>query len=863
MKKIAEILFVFSIFCAASSAQENLLTVIPQPKEYKFTNQRFSLNHTLLIFKFFCKEYTTLNNAVNELKEELSEYKKIKLIRSKNSSADILIGIPADNLEFQKYLKKNKIYLHKELGEEGYTLLINSHQIIIAANNQKGIFYGIQTLIQIIRGSSNKNYLQGIRIVDYPTLKYRAVMDDISRGPVPTMDFLKYQVRRYAEMKINMMMQYVENTVKTKNHPEFAPEDGSLTIEEWKELSDYARQYNVTVVGGFQSFGHFNNILKIPEYSHLGENGTLLSPMFVESYKFLDDIYSEMIPAFQAPFFNVNCDETFDLGKGASKKLVDSLGYAEVYYRHIIKLYKLVKKHHVRMIMWGDILLKYPELLKKLPKDIIIGTWTYDALNSYKDFIEPFKKAGFDFFVTPGVLNSNKIFPNYFQTFGNIKGFAIDAESYGALGLINTVWNDGGNAFFSNDWYGLAYSADKSWNPRSNDSTNFDARINRGIYGSKNNNFTKAIREIEKLRMLEPTDGMNDKVLFPELLPDSGKSGRISLIDWKKVLTISEKADSILDGVELKNYSADKKYLKFVVQLYKSLANERLKLFKCSLLYSKADSLFQTDPVLSRKLIVKSVKLITGIINSFSRIRNEFENLWLGENRTYAMNVITNKYDAKINDYLDVKSRLLQSLKRLDSRKSILKIEDVRLLISKLPGKYFREWLIVNPLPNSDKLRNSQIDYLADMGGEMNVVPQVTQEFYYDSVKYRWRRFVTKYEDVVDFHELFPDKDSEKVMYAFANIDVDKDTTVTAAVSFVDGLTVYLNSNKIFQRSGSGRLLIKELKFNLPLKKGRNNLMLKISQTTGNWGFTFRLPGSEVRNNKNRYRIIDLKNYSR
>jgi hypothetical protein len=50
-----------------------------------------------------------------------------------------------------------------------------------------------------------------------------------------------------------------------------------------------------------------------------------------------------MIPIFKAPFFAVNCDEPFDLGKEASKQLVDSLGYDGAYLSHLQKLYNLVK----------------------------------------------------------------------------------------------------------------------------------------------------------------------------------------------------------------------------------------------------------------------------------------------------------------------------------------------------------------------------------------------------------------------------------------------------------------------------------------------------------------------------------------
>ncbi len=183
---------------------------------------------------------------------------------------------------------------------------------------------------------------------------------------------MKQQIRRLAELKMNSLQYYIENVVLTKSHPEFAPLDGSLSIEEIKELSEYAKKYHITLIGNFQSFGHFAKILTHPQYSHLGESGTLLSPAFPESIQLLKDIYSEMVPAFDAPFFNINADETFDLGKGPSKNMVDSLGIAVVYTKFIKKMYETLKGLDVQMLMWTDILLKHPESFGMLPKDIIM-----------------------------------------------------------------------------------------------------------------------------------------------------------------------------------------------------------------------------------------------------------------------------------------------------------------------------------------------------------------------------------------------------------------------------------------------------------------------------------------------------------
>lgn len=830
------------------------MNVIPRPQKFRFTGENFLIKNSSVHFEIYCNEDKPLSIAVSEIKEILKNIHNCKVDSKSISANKIILGIPEGNDRFRILCERLNILPEKNHGIESYKLLIDSSQIIISAVNTKGIFYGIQTLKQIVN-STETSYLPGVVISDWPSLKYRAVMDDISRGPVPTMDYIKYQIRRLAEIKVNMFMQYVEHVVKTKSHPEFAPADGSLTIEDLKDLSEYAARYNIKFVGNFQSFGHFDKILSTPEYAKLGESGTLLSPVNPDSYKFLSDIYSEMVPAFNAPFFFINCDETFDLGKGASKKLVDSLGYAEVYYMHIMKLYSILKKLNSGVMIWGDILLKYPELLKKIPKDIIVATWTYDDLDSYSKFIQPIKDAGLNYFVTTGVLNSGKLYPDYKQVFGNIAGFASAAENSGALGLINSVW-DGGTALFSNDWYGVTYGAEKSWNPDSGKRNSFNHRYNSAIYGAGNNNYTDAIWKLNELAQLLPTNAMNDKVLFQKIIPDSGKSLRISLFDWKKVINITLDVSNLLKHSKLKYNKRDKKYLQFYGNLYSYLAGERFSLIEDSKLYSLADSLQKSEPGKARTALVKILKSINGLAENELKLKNDFESLWLNENRTYSLSEISDKYDFKIHNLDDLKSKLLEALKDFDSHLPLSRKSDVRLSVSKLSGKYFTEWLMIKPITVKDDKNIFKKDYIAACGGEVNAAPKVTDEFYYDTVKYRWQRIASEYEDIISLKEIFPDNKKNEVTYAFATIESDIDTTVTAYTGFAGGEEIFLNGNPVFEKDYSEKIIPDEYKFSVQLRKGKNNILIKVSKTNNDWMFSFRIAGNGVTNHKNRYRII-------
>lgn len=853
---IVSILFILLLLSSISIAQENLLSVIPIPKEYLILEGSFELSAGTAVKKFM-DDNESVNIVLNEINSDFSHLYNKKFF-VENSTSELLIGIPSKNKSFKKLCEALRIEPDKEIGSEGYLLLIEENRIYISANSPKGIFYGLQTLKQLIRGSVGSGSIPNVIIRDFPSFEFRGVMDDISRGPIPTLDFIKYQIKRLAELKVNVLSHYVEHVVKTKKHPSFAPDDGSYTIEEWKEISEFAKKYFITVVGSFQSFGHFQNILSNPEYANLGESGTLISPVKEESYRFLKDIYDEMIPAFDAPFFNINCDETFDLGKAESKHLVDSIGYDGVYLQHVTRLNKFVKAHGLRTIIWGDIILDYPAILENLPKDMIIGTWNYDDHETFERFLKPFKGAGHDFIVAPGVLNSNKIFPDFHKAFGNIKNFISEGKEAGAFGILNCVWDDGGTALFNNDWLGVAYGAEKSWNHNSDDK-DFDTRFNRAIYAASNNSFTSTIWKLNELISLESTDGMNDKILFSKLVPDPGRSTKISLVDWDKVIEILAEAEKELNNSKLIFYKEERNYIQFIIDLYRVLTNERILLIKLSESYNEAINNQFKNRSASRELILESLQNIQSIIQKVNAVKADFEILWLKENHTYALDRISNLYQKKLDDYTDIKNLLKAALKDFDSGLSLPSAESTRLAITKLPGKYFREWLMVNPIIKKDDSNISLVDYLIEMGGELNAEPKVAEEFFFDSNKYRWRRVVTEYPDTVNLAAVFPENNKNVVVYAFANIFMDEESLLTALVGGDDGVEVISNGSSVYKTKDDPEYRGKEQPFTLKLKKGKNNLMLKISQTSGDWWFTFRLPDSGVRNSKNRYRVVTEK----
>lgn len=835
-------------------AKERFLPLVPWPREVKLHKGSFLLRPGQIRIYLAVENSEILAREVNELREALGLNPDQP--SQEKTAATIWLGIPQRDGQFNKLCREKGVWPDARIGEDGYVLLIESQRILLAANTDAGVFYGLQTLKQLARGRSHPRRLPCLKIVDWPAFRYRGMQDDISRGPVPTMAFMKSQVRRCAELKLNMLSYYTEHVVATKSHGDFAPAGGALSIDDWRALSDYAKKYHVYLMGNFQSFGHFEKILSYPQYQHLGESGRLLSPAFEESYRLLEDIYAEMAPAFNAPFFNVNSDETWDLGRGASKHLVDSLGVAAVYAQHLLRLHAILRQYDKRMMMWGDIALSHPEMLAQFPKDIIVGAWHYSALDSFDFIIKPVKDAGFDVMISCGILNSRRIMPDYFMTVGNIKGFVETAARYEVLGVLNTVWDNGGSALFARDWYGVAFAAEKSWNVDSGADRDFDRRFDRAVYGDPNGKISQTIWRLAELTNLAPTQEMNEKVFWSKLVPDRGEKLKINLNSWDEVLSICEKAEAALAQTQPTRFAADLDYLRFTIGQYRFMALSRQNTVEAAESYRAACIQQKTERVQARASVLQALGAVNRSLQSLTGLRNEFAELWLRENRVYSLDRILERYDEKWQALQDVQRRLLAALANFDQGQYLPPPNEVRLDIEKVSGQYFQSWLMVGPFP-CPRPDGYKVDHLASLGGERQARGQVAGQFQgLDGQTYRWQKVTSPKYAEVDLAQLY-EQNTLALAYAYARIESPGEKAVRATLGSNDGIKVILNGQTIFEWHGKRNLTADENEVALPLVKGRNHLLLKIDQGKGGWGFSFRLPDAVIRNHDYKYRIIE------
>jgi len=359
-----------------------------------------------------------------------------------------------------------------EMKPEGYAIIPDGKGLALTAASEAGIFYALQTVKQLVTGYGPNAALHQAKIRDWPAMKYRGLDDDLSRGPVTTLEFEKKLIRTLAAYKINLYSPYFEHTAAYASNPLIAPPGGAISAADAAALVAYARPYHVTIVPEQEAFGHLHNQLTWEQYQPLAEtpHGSVLAPGQPGSLALIKQEFGELAAEYPGPFLHIGADETVDLGLGQTKPDVDARSLGPVYLDFMQQIVSALQPLHRRLLFWGDIAQGSPDLLKTLPqsfKDSTIAiAWGYDPEpRGFAKSLTPFASAGFETWVSPSVHNFRVVYPDNNLALLNIQQFTRDGQRLGSTGQFNTIWNDDGEGLFNQDWYGILFGAAAAWQP--------------------------------------------------------------------------------------------------------------------------------------------------------------------------------------------------------------------------------------------------------------------------------------------------------------------------------------------------------------------------------------------------------------
>ncbi|MDK2886924.1 MAG: hexosaminidase [Thermosipho sp. (in: thermotogales)] len=608
------------------------MIIVPKPKILNIKKGKFRFNSKGYLFVSTKNLFT----SAERLKKLLNKF-----------GVEIVISYYRD--------KKSTIFAevnrNKVRKKSGYKLIISPSFIKIYGNNNHGLHYGLMTLIQLIKNHGIE--LPSMEIYDWPDIENRGLLLDISRDKVPKLETIFKIVDMLSELKYNQLQFYTEHTFAYRDHEKVWKDYSPLTSEDIIRIDKYCKERFIELVPNQASFGHMEKWLSHEEYSYMAETyefdtpwGThfdkpfTLSPAVEDSIRFLDSLYKELLPNFRSKLFNVNCDETFDLCLGKSKKLCEKHGKGKVYLDFVLKIYKLVKKYGKRMMMWGDIIRNYPDLISELPEDVILLSWGYEKDHPFEKECKLF--SPFDFYVCPGTSSWNSILGRVENSILNIQNAIENGLKFGAKGFLLTDWGDNGHwQHLPISYIGYVYGAAVSWGFKENKDIDIQSALDVLIFEEKS--LGKILYEIGNAYKKTGIELPNSTFFVHPLLSP-------------EIINISNK---IVRKLKLENLLATKELLDNKLEFLRKLEKSNLnKLEKEEIKNSIELALFVTDLMISfLKTKSKSLSDLPKVIKQdfkyrFEKIVDDYKRLWLKRNRIGGLNESLKKLE-KITKYFE------------------------------------------------------------------------------------------------------------------------------------------------------------------------------------------------------------------
>ena len=430
---------------------------------------------------------------------------------------------------------------------EGYVITIDRKGVRVEFREATGLGVAMATMRQLLRQYGRR--LPCLEIRDWPDFARRGVMLDISRGRVPKLETLLELVEHLADFKINEFQLYTEHTFAYRRYPSVWQSWGALTAEEIRHLDARCQQLGIDLVPNQNSFGHLRYFLEHPRLKKLAEvsrpyaddggefvrRPSTLAPNRPGTLPFLRGLYDELLPNFSSRFFNVGCDETWDLGRGQSKKLCVAKGQGLVYLDFLKQIHREVSARGKRMMFWGDIILKYPKLIPELATfgtppsggsdrrtesplppeggvpNLVALNWGYEADHPFDREAAFFAKAKIPFYVCPGTSTWQTLIGRHDNALANMRAAARAGLKHGAIGYLITDWGDGGHPQpLAVSYLPYLAGASLSWCAKTFDEAKLIPVLSRDVFKDPTGNTAKAAfalsRAHRKLKFSAPNE---------------------------------------------------------------------------------------------------------------------------------------------------------------------------------------------------------------------------------------------------------------------------------------------------------------------------------------------------------------------
>ncbi len=539
-----------------------MLNIIPSPKIIEELQEKFDIDTFSSCKLCMPCEDSRIDYLINRVWENITIEKTLCEARYTLSVGNIISGIPE--------MHKNNISDKRQ----GYYIRLDEKGAFVYSFSVEGLFYGIQTIKQIIENNEN---ITACEIVDYPDIENRSMYIDL-RQTFPKFELLLSYIEMMAEFKTNKLIIEYEDKFPFEKYSFLRHSEFCFTDEQIDMIMEIAYRNFIEVIPLQQSYGHLEYVLKHTQFKHLREiseaSGEVCS-CNDEAIMLVKELIDEVIRKHpKCNYVHLGCDEVWSLCSCDECKKRFSGSKEKLFIEYVNKLISYVCSKGKKPVIWNDMLAKCPEEdLEKLDKRVAVMIWLYRSTGTKKDvrtLASMLKKQGLEVIGGSAVrCNDGDDTQNYPKAADRIKNidFWTDAALENNISfMVSTNWATSfamgaPYGIFETSMYFMYYSGERYWN-NSSDKDTFLNRFLRVFHGI---DFPKYLSTKAKQRksalyswdILEPEDcTITDYYkLLPEIADEASKHKEFA--NYMKVIAKLEIGMRMLRTINAFSYRTD------------------------------------------------------------------------------------------------------------------------------------------------------------------------------------------------------------------------------------------------------------------------------------------------------------------
>ena len=363
--------------------------------------------------------------------------------------------------------------------ENGFCADTENEKITLSYNTPADFYRGFCICCDAIKNKDK------IRITQNPAFDKCGIMLDVSRGAVMKVEKIKDYINHIARMGFNELMLYTEDVYEVSEYPYFGYMRGRYTIDELREIVQYAKIFDIETVPCIQTLGHLEATLRWEDFSDIKDQPAVLMIGEEKTYRFIEAMIKSVRSAFESNKIHIGMDEAHGVGLGNYLTKNGSKDRFGILSEHLFKVLEICKKYNFEPMMWSDMFFRLgtpdgryysaeaslPDNLAELvPDDISQVYWDYynNNENFYNVMVSEHKKMQCPIIFAGGVWVWSSPSANHKQTILSTLPALKVCKEQKIKHVFATLWaDDGAECDMHQALYGLQLFSECNYNSES------------------------------------------------------------------------------------------------------------------------------------------------------------------------------------------------------------------------------------------------------------------------------------------------------------------------------------------------------------------------------------------------------------